>query len=352
LFVLIWCLSPILLFSMLKTTLAWYIAPAIPAMAMLVALPLTAAARSATRAAACWWREGYLPGLKASMLLLYVAVGYSVLLFNLSTVWREVSLPKERLAIDKTVANMVLASRSRREPMRVVFYGSPHFADDERPYANMIRPNARIIEKQDEMVQLLEQGQIDFVVTRANIVDQIVSARPVLRYKVLVPRRNRKQWLAVLSYVEQEELNAFTPVKRGIRFGEYPAERILYGLSEPRMVGSMPTRAVQSSIASLLVSGDILTRKFGAEVVFNGVANLPPGEQLIVLVKLNGITLVELSPAANTWETHNFRVMPGIWQAGENALSFELKLASGRKIEHGENILLLNWMRMELWSGL
>lgn len=347
-FLVVWALAPVVLYSIPKTKLSWYIAPAFPAMAILVGLAVVAVWVVFRSQLSAWWNDGVSLGVRgvgAGILLMY---SFGAIGVHLHGVVSDVMAPKKTIPLDPLVASILKESRENRA--RVVLYSlaTGDFALEEKPYVNMLAPLVKTVSERSRLEELLKAGEIDFLVLPATDFVDLHAIRPVTAYAFMSPLRDRERWIALLAYGENKELNGFTPWKQITDFGSREV-RSLYGLEKPDAFGDLRIRWSLGPKSALLVPGDWALIRLGAEVYLNFAPHLKNvQEEVVVDIYLNERKVTELRPRANRLDTYRFIIPKGVFRAGDNALGFVLRFPGGREVTEAERLLMFNWVSMRL----
>ena len=339
---LIWSVLPVALYSVASTKLSWYIAPAFPAMAILIAAALKDSSESLSRA----WCGTRTMFKNAQIIVLCCFLGFAFIsaTYNYASNISLVSKRTKRIDLDLVTEDIQNFVVEQNRPARIVIYKSPKFTLDERNYHNIIKPYVRRVDTLDE----LSAGQSpDFVFTGMHQMPEIAKHWPVEYFSALRPIRYRSQWIAVLGLSKGKKLPHFTHWKQLVDFGDASLQP-LFGFGGPEKFHSLGVRYITGDFAAISLEGNAVLDLLGAEIWINMAAQLGSVENpLTVEISLNDTKLDEIQLKPNGLDTHKITVPQRRIKTGINTLFFRVKRKQG-EVRATERPIMFNWLSLRL----
>lgn len=334
LFLLIWAAAPVALYSLVPPRLTWYIAPAYPAMALLIAMSLALAARAAVTALRPWWQGTGALSLRGVIAGVYALCGVALIGRHLYLVTKAVNVPKRAIAFD-TLSREVRAQRRKVPRLSVIGYEEPRYAFRERAYRNMLRPISKEIADSTELEQLKEPA---VVLTAATNLYDAMRRLPITGYRFFPPLEERSDWIAAFTLGEQPALPHFKPLLRRAHFSLREAE-FLMGWREPETVSNRGVRRIRGHSAALVVAADWAHHRLTTNLRFHYACASTQESALEIVI--NGVPSGTISGTDGRFVTEQLELAPGLWQAGRNVITFRRNTLEGEEP-------MFEWLELEL----
>lgn len=320
-FLMIWAVLPVLMFSALSSRLFWYIALTFPAFALLAGdLIATCFKEARSRAVSPSGRARLSAAALASLAILAI----SSLVPNYLYLFRQIELAAERIPLDLAVDEIKMATSHFSTPPIVEVYEPPFsrnrlFASRmEKFYLDRLRANTIWINQTSPQ-------KADFAVVPLDAVVETVQAKGALpvSYLPLPPYHSRKTPLIILSFNSNFRSDKFLPASREIELLSLPADR-LNGITaiEFQSTGRVPV--VTGPSAQITLDNNSLYCRLGARVSTT-LKNLSPKQSATIEFSANNIKLsaVELAPAQA--ETLEFLAPPNAWRCRQSTLQVKAR---------------------------
>lgn len=349
-FLLVWAITPVFLFSLVKSRLLWYIFPAFPAVALLTAM----LAKVITEELSRIFRSHKTTSSYLIMALLFQP------LFAIS-----VETPKDlyenfkhltereskRLTIDK-VSSDVRMARNHIPHSQVISLKSPVDKranpakgkfNVEAIYYRDISKHAIEIDDTSELSNYTVAMDAYFLFARLNDGIDLLTNLHTSFYRIIPPFKNRKHSLLVTTNIMNVPFEHMTGSKQVFDLGNLEDKRI-QGFSKIHDNGTVQVRYFQdSNRASIYIPGDLLLEKFGtSNFISLGFNKSSANMEVTAELYLNETKIETIALSPNTLKTYTFSIDPGIWQEGLN--EFKVVAVSSPKKKLENMTLMINWM--------
>ena len=343
----VWSVLPVVLYSYAGTKFSWYIAPAFPAMAVLIATTVVSCGRIAYGRLQNWWNGSARLNLATILLagICLYGIGASIHLYG--TNLQRVSAMTTRIPADLAVADIFRAEKTLGRKPRILTYQRPKPTIHEWAYFQMLNPYSTIIEGKEAFAQQLSGDAPDFLVTGLHTISSIPKEWAIKSYTYLPPLYSRSNWISILSFVETDTIEHFTPWKKVINFGTRDFSP-MYGFGGPEKFGGMKVRWMLGKDGAISIPGDAALHLLGAKIFLNFSAQIANDANVAVLnVSINEQIVAKLSATPNMLDTEGFVVPPRLLRSNENTLRFELD-AGDTEIGRAERSVMFNWISIRL----
>ena len=339
LYLLCWAVVPVVFYSFMASRLTWYISPAAPAAALLIALSLSHGTQFALKRLNTWLNSETRFPVPSYALSLILLCGYYLTAQNLWHVSKAVLSEKGRLDVD-LLAHSVLAE----DKQNFYWFYQGKLSWDERAYLHMLRDRTiKATEIQEIKAATAINNFSGVVLTDFHRGIELVNSTSPDEYAFFPPHWDRPSWLAALNY-GQPMGGVFLPSKRPIAFGSENFSP-LYGWESAGSLHRRPVRKMTGASAGFLVRGDFAFRELGTKVAIKSayLRGENPTRGVNLKIFLNDRLIGTITPKANSFSVDQFVVEPKLWQVGMNSLIFRAEPANiGSKIP--AHSLVFDWM--------
>ena len=321
LFLLSWAITPVILFSLAKSKLPWYLSPAFPGMSLLVASVFIELLRSSNKLSKC-----------ALCLILFFPA------LHLIHVLKKISAGHPRLELDLVQEEM--------KHRTAIFLGTLPLARHEKVYKEMFDRPLTVFSKNELQESFKVNTDSDLLVP-IDMASQALGLIDFNSYSLLAPNAHRKKWGVFLSSLKPLNDGG---IKSKLRLREVTLDlsvegsHVLHGLGPSYNSRGMTLRQVSSNKAEFLVLGDKMHQELGAKLKINLVLNGPNVKSEEMRVLLNGEELGSLSIPTAGFQTREL-LMPGSkWLSKKNVISLNLVGIQP------EAQMAINWIKVDLES--
>lgn len=341
-----WSLLPVLLYSIASTKLSWYIAPALPAMAILIAATVSQATKLAVVSWHGWWNQAQRISIRAALSSCFVLYALGISSYSYANNVEIVQARTNRIDLDLVVEDILRFSKETGRKPNILSYRAPRFTLDERNYHNIISPYIKQVDSLESLAKFSEQAP-DFVFTGFHQIPEIARIWPLAQFTTLTPIRYRSEWIVVLAFKEQNEFKHFTFWKELIDFGS-PELSTMFGFSGPERFHSLSVRHTTGDSSAIGIDGNAALYLLGAEIWLNIAPQIGDNSDPLELsLTLNDKMLSTFKLAPHKLKTYVVKVPKRLLRTGENTLYLKVKLKQ-RKIRATERPLMLNWASVRL----
>lgn len=364
LFLLLWALLPVLLYSFIRTRLPWYIAVSFPALALIEGLllaELVAVAQKYLRAKReeLWTARSI---LRTGSLLVLVGI-FCTAIFLLSgrlvRSARFIQKQTQRLPLDYAVSDILDYARRKNPATKVLALLSP-----VRPEANPARGRFGIEAiyyrmllpylQQVRDVSALNGGQLqtkaDFAIFRFEDRQNILQQRELSAYRVLEPARFRPYPIVVAFFGPEHDFKFLEKPKKVIYFSKASVENI-HGLGRVVKAYGLTGQILNGRRFGVRIVADRLYQDQGTKQkinLFYDAAEQAPKVQLEIYLNERWLTSFSLRP--RHVEVLEFSIPPTMWELGENELRFVLSPSAPTSSSpvKPKGQLIVSWLSFEL----
>jgi 4-amino-4-deoxy-L-arabinose transferase-like glycosyltransferase len=336
-FILVWAVLPVACFSISKIKLSWYIASCLPGMALLVGALLYACEQVVINRRA--YHSRILP--LASSLLLIASV--PLLLVNAKGSIDSTYLDKGNIPFDTLVKEIRTWEFANKRDARVVFFDAPARSLREQPYGLLLEGRELKAEQETELVESLQKSEVDFLFTRAEQLEEILTFANPTHYATLPPDHSRFDWLVVYGFTGSGEFSRLARTQTRQNFGAGEA-RVISGFGEADGFGERPVRWTMGPKSELLIKGNPLFHKQAAELRLNLAPHTGYPERMQIKISINNHPIADFWPSMHVFKEYSFNVPLGILHSGDNLVSFELSRKNGGPVEPQHRFMMLDWI--------
>ncbi len=346
LFFLVWAIAPVIVFTIAKSKIFWYILPALPAMAVIAGVTIADAIFYCLRAFRTYVLTEKVAPLRVATISFFIVASIGSLSYSILQISKSVLEPSTRTFSDR-LTNALLKEHQQGKPKETILhYDTPRLSRDEDLYWQMLNQTV-LTEKSSEETLKKEVARHRYLLSDLSHFETLVKMRPVLGYSFLPARYQRRRWLLVLNYADDQTLDLFTPATRRIDFGN-PDLDALYG---EQSRGPMHGRTIMISKGGktgVVISCDHACSLFGTDVDLE-LASLLPSERgaLNVSVFINEIKVATIEFPPKNFHRRSFFVPPHVWQSHRNNVTFVYEPINGPIMEN-EQAVLLDEMQISL----
>jgi 4-amino-4-deoxy-L-arabinose transferase-like glycosyltransferase len=214
-FLLVWAIVPVVLYSIPPSRLIWYIAPAFPAMALLVA-------RFIERLITIGFRAGN-PAFVRWGSAAFIVAGVLQLGWNYGFVANRVRIPADRIEFDWLTEQIATAPRNSAAAKSVVFFRGYPPGPFERVYLRRLARGASVrMRSPQQLASSIQARTVRFVVAPIREFEQIVRMGSVIGYRFIRPSKPvprwmlRQEWYVILVYDNTDLTRAFSAMERAV----------------------------------------------------------------------------------------------------------------------------------------
>ncbi|MFN8392728.1 MAG: phospholipid carrier-dependent glycosyltransferase [Bdellovibrionota bacterium] len=340
-FLLVWALLPLCVYSMIPSRLPWYIASSYPAFALLCGASLVALydrLRSSTPLVRILPQK-----LSFVLSAALFAVGAGGLILHL--VWSVQKLTERptRIAYDRAAEALLRAEKRNPEHGQVILHQAFDVPYRELPYRNMLVGFTTREDDPEKLRDLARDERTGFVITKAEQAPLVVRSRPLHSYMVLPPLAGRSWPIMVGSWRDDMPSKYFRPVDTALFLADR-SDAMLYGWGE---IGEFPTlryRWTSGERTGLLLDVDPVRAALGIKLTSHLSVTEPL--QMTVWVNQTPVSSVNLHPGDFRYST--FRLPHQELLPGMNPVVFSFKKLSGEPVAESEKLAMFSSLRVEL----
>lgn len=344
LFLTIWAIAPVVVFSFVSSRLAWYIAITFPAFALLAG----AMVKDLLLYSNNFFREKKLKKIiLAGACFIVPLAAVSSLPVELIDIAYGVQKSSGRLPLDLAVEEIL-----HREHSSTLVHG-PSFHHDrlyasrvEKIYLDRLLPQVRYAENISSQMD----GQVDFALVPKQLLDKELNSQGRLptAYAFLPPYHTRKETVVALSYQERSTWNHFIPTSQKLNFFEldYP---LISGMGTPVVLLGRKVRPMLGLRAAIHLGRHELYCRFGSKnklalVVPHGRSSVP------VLVHLNERLVFKENLSPGQFHEIPFDAPARSWSCDKSVMIVSLGQSDALKVE-SYGALFLSDLSIELNSN-
>jgi len=326
LFLIVWAVLPVILFSIPPSRLYWYIVPALPAMALLVAgLLANAFTCFCEQLQRCRNPKSLLLTTFSAALICYGAFTLSVHYF---TVLDKINGQLRRTGLDLFTEEFLQKQQDGVPVGPVLFMNRPKFSFAELAYQNMLsagRPD--ITSKEEKLTKFLNDAEHGIIISDIPTAMSLFERKKISQYKFLRPERGgREQWLAIASLSTKIHFDSLLNTIKRITFGNTDISA-LYGLRGPMPKHWEHVHSIHGPATALLVEADSTYSTFGTWATIKAAKN-ESGKfaDAKLSVELNGRAITTLNFEPAKYSEQKFFINPKHWISGKNTLTLHSEL--------------------------
>jgi len=343
-FLLVWAITPLLLYTCYPSRLTWYISPSFPGMAILSGAMFAAAFGVLWPSARNWWQATERFGLGAtlsSLILLSGAIGLGAQYASIGSGLFSLS-PRHRT--DLITEEILNFAEQHPAQGQVLSFDAPEFSLHESTYGGMIEPLITRVQSADELFRALDSDNFTYVLSSLEHADELFKRKPVIAYRYLRPLYDRGRWLIVLSYRTDLNPKELTRTKTLIDFGtsDVPSN---FGIGQRELHGQTTVQKIFGSSASLSLEGDSALKNFGSSVELNMLVSDP---RVRLIAKLNTEEVFRKEISRSGLRSQFFQIPPNTWKMGANTFFLQIENLDGSPIGEDESLVTLNWISFSL----
>jgi 4-amino-4-deoxy-L-arabinose transferase-like glycosyltransferase len=341
LFVIFWFLLPLILLSILPSRLHWYLAPAIPAMAIIVGALTAAFFQKLDQCSPSFANSR---GSRTLLLLFGILATGSTLLLskNYLDIITKISNESLSLPADRFVSELL----NNKEDHTKVIVDKVVQSNTDQLYFSMLGNRLIRANSPGILDSLLESNPNAIVVTEIANALSLLEKQDAFSYGFLQAEPDRPKHLAVVSF--KESINSFPlkPIKQNFYFAKDDVRKLI-GFTTKR---TLKQRLVQDTIGQLVaftIPGDSFLRTFGAELSISSTLALDTSNTAIE-ISVNNQLLGSFKPLQNEFHSNKFLLQPNIILPGENIVSLR---ASNSEQKAEDRFLTLDRVSLELTNN-
>jgi 4-amino-4-deoxy-L-arabinose transferase-like glycosyltransferase len=354
LFLLVWAVFPVILFTFVPSRLTWYMAPAFPGMALLSGAVFAAAVHALSRSIR-QLRQGIVHWRPVALVLVCVVIcGQSLLGLKKNYDFildRIIHPPTIRLVFDR-LTESVVAAEGRGRRLTTILFDTPQLGRNEKLYLDM-QPDVRRVDTLDQLKEVLATlaPKSAIVYGEADKFQELAQVFPFTSYAFLPPANHRNRWAVIYSNTDVH-LPALLPARYPVDFDRTPG-RFLSGWSSAGLYHDITVRRSRGPASSIVLPGDRAKYAFGTFVKLN-VSSLPvrKGQYPSVQILLNGLEVAKVDAIRSGFRSYDFQVPPGMWVNGQNVMTLRFGYPDGSAIGLQEELAMVNWMVVQVNSPL
>jgi len=348
LFVLIWALFPLILFSMIPSRLTWYMVPAFPGLSLLAGLAFEVALKQFTRLGIGWWRGGRRQLIPAVLFGGYLLIAGLGILKHTAIVCAAVLDRDYRLDLDK-ISEEIYFSKEFSDYNFVIFR-DPALARNERIYRDRI-VKREFVADFAVLEARIKDPKVAFVLADAADFKAIAQLRHIEEYKFLPPETIRETNAVFISYVSG--LASLDKFKKTTDIGQNDEEAVLYGFGKTRDVSQIRVRRVISPEAALLIDSDLAQEQQPTLLRLSAaVTDAKRQSTLDLKIAVNGVPAGSVKVSGENYRTYELPIAPGSFRAGKSTVSIALDIpeyTDPNQFLSGP--VGINWVSIEVLTG-
>jgi hypothetical protein len=338
-FLTVWALTPIVLFSCVSSKLPWYLMPSLPPLAILVGWLLRSVWLIAMQNLLTSQRSLQSGALAAAALIFLLWSGGEIW-GQLADNAKVVVGPYERKVHDRIARYALKRRLARRGQPIVLYYNDPEMANPEKLYFGML--GVTRVGRLQELAEALHSGHYRYVVTYLENVPEVLKLRRPDGYAVLPPAYRRRNWAAVIAFGPEAVSPALTPVRIGLTpvAKEF---RPAFNASPRQESWGDTVLDAHGPTSGFLLPGDALHRAFGTTLAVS--AHL--ARELTISAFLNSVP-VGSAAVLPGHRVVDYVVPENAWQHGTNLLQLKYSYSDGSAVEDGDVPITLTSVVYEL----
>ncbi len=348
----IWAVAPVLVHSLMKSKLLWYIMPALPAFSILTASLVSSILQPSLRAL---WnaREKRLnPPLVAAFGVIFSLYAVGALGHHAYRIAHKNLEPKVRNKTDEIVEHLLRRTPKGRAT-EALFFGPQKVAHHERLYWEMLTTTELKSLDYAQLKTRLNENPPDFIIASADHFAEIAALRTISGYVFLKPKYRRRKWQAVISYSDAPLPPHFVHNPERLTFGTGKIDD-LYGL---KPVAATPSdikfRAGIGPETAILLRGNSALVELGSSMSLMVASTVPADRGAISMrVYLNGEEVASFPAIAEGFHEEHFTLPPGKWRSGRNVLAFKYFRPDGKPVSDRAEPILFHSISTRLGAPL
>lgn len=343
-FILVWAVVPVLVFSLARSRLEWYIMPSLPAMGLLIGAAVSTLLIYVAQRIPKWifLRRSERGFVVAGCIASIYALGL-LSYYVLDIAYDIYSYPEtNRTTTDKTISWLQEKIPGLPKPDIALEYEAPRLSHAEIFYWEMAGATWNITN--DQLAEKLNTNAPLFILTSPNKVASIVALHPIAGYRYLQPYDERRRWLAMLSLRPEFLPPTFEPAVKHLDLG-HPDLAVAYGLKPREQFHGHFIRVGLGSGSGVLLEGDAILATFGSTFQLRAASTAKNNEHpLLVDVFLNNRKLTQLTFPTEGFVVNSWEAVPGDWKRGKNLLSFSYRFENNKEISSDQGLVLFDWL--------
>lgn len=339
-----WGVVPILLQTMAKSKLQWYIMPALPGLSLLTGAGTgTALLALNERVRTAVATERVIPRWPTALLLalsVYTAGALAVPIYGIVDIFLHRGRVNEAEGFTKDVLDYAAASGSMP---KIVMYHPPALARPEKFYFNRLGIDRVINDDREILRNRVASGEVTFVITTKDYFAEVAQLGSMTSYEFMPIRDNRYQVLIVVSFHPELLPRYFTPASRRISFGTNEENfKLAYGVKSAVPISRTFVRPSAGARTGIILEAGMPEQRLGTDVALQIASTIPSKDgKLRVHVYLNERRVAILDEVLEGLHWRHFYVPPGGWRNGQNMVTLVYEPTSGAPVDADAQLALL-----------
>ncbi len=329
LLLLVWSILPTIVLNTIPSRLAWYLAPALPGMAMACGVVVAKAfgaisqGMPGTFSAPWWWR------VRACFFILCAIGGVGLLGYNYSRVIKSIDRLPERMALDHFVERLNRQARDTTSTAAAgpVLVDRVHLSGADKVYLGMLGERAIFIGKRD-VAQVFNSYPKAILITQVKGALNVLRNTAVAGYGFIKADMYRASGFTVLARSGEGVLPPVSPRTRVFHFGKDEIH-LLYGFEAARSEKKRLVRDTSGSEVAFLLPGDSILTALGGTLSIKSALHPEAAEEVRGIdVYLNSKKIGSYTPQRARFKSTDVAVDKGALVAGDNVVSLKAQGAS------------------------
>ncbi len=323
LFVLIWGVVPVVVFSLIPSRLQWYMAPAFPGLAVLAGISFKVAKDQATKRIGNWWRGTSPMSLPLVGFAGFFLFSISGVLSSVYGVVNRVQVQDDNLELDLISREIIAKPELSRH--KIGFVGEATLSRPERIYLHRI-PNKEDFKSLSDLSTAISSNQVDYALASAVEFNTLARIRKVSSYKFLKPEYHRNTWNVLISY----EPVLLTLEKTYQILDLQEKEPLLYGWSSPQLLGAIPVKQLKESEAGVKVSTNLAYEVLPTKIkITAGVLEKEPSKEGSLKIFVNSQEVGEVKVGGARIRDYSIDVPAGVFKSGQSVIVLKTATPGG-----------------------
>lgn len=349
-----WAVVPIVLQTMAKSKLMWYMMPALPGLSLIFGAGVGSCLLTLNDRIKQGIRIRHtLPALTTAAFLflgIYTATAVGIQMYGIVDIF----LNRGRLNEAEGFTNDVLNYAATTGSMpKIVIYGDTPLARPEKFYFNRLGID-RAPDDLEALRARVQSGEVTFVMTTKDHFTEIAKLGTMTSFELSPKRDNRYVVLVIVSFHKELLPRFFTPVSRRISLvGNDTDFKPAFGFKGASTIGRTAVRPTAGARAGIILPAGFPEQQLGTDVALQLASTLPTaGGLLRVHVFLNDQRVALLDSVTEGFRWRHFYVPPGVWRNGDNLMTFVFEPPAGQSVTADAQLALFGSLILTLNPSL